>query len=52
MNRPIATSRITMKIARILYSANRKARAPSLMLAAISFMRSVPASALETKQIL
>ena len=50
--RPMAINRTTTKIARILYSAKRKAFAPSLMAAAISFMRSVPASCLETNAIL
>ena len=52
MNTAIRTNSTTTKITSILYSANRNALAPSLMLLAISFMRSVPASALETFTVL
>ena len=39
---PTATNTMTIMIARILYSANKNARAPSWIAAAISFIRSVP----------
>ena len=45
---PISTKSTTTKMIRILYSAIRKALAPSAIAPAISFMRSVPASCFPT----
>ena len=45
---PISTKSTATKITRILYSAVKKARAPSAIAPAISFILSVPASCLPT----
>ena len=52
MKMPISRNRTTTKMTGILYSANRKARAPSAMAAAISCMRALPASAEVTRLII
>ena len=52
MNRPISRNSAAMNTTRMRYSAFKKASAPSAMAAAISRMRSFPASALATKAAL
>ena len=52
MNRPISTQSTATKITSILYSENRNAFAPSAISFDISCILSVPASALETLNIL
>ena len=51
VNIAIAINSITITIASILYSANKNALAPSLILAEISFILSVPSSSFDTSDV-